>query len=416
MMNRIILIIAVWMLAASVAVAQEATVKRVEFNPLDLSGKKYQRLDLNGDPCALVKVEVLANDVEFTGNVIEPVEHRTGEYWVYMVQGSKMLRINSGSFLPLMINFPDYGIKDLEPSLTYIVTLSAPYAVTAQQPAEDSSTEGVDYTSFSENDKWGYKDKNGKIVIPAKYDFAYNFSEGLAAVEINGKYGFINHKGDMVIQPKYDSTYKFYKGFATVKVNDRYGLINKAGKTVLPVKYDWIYFTEGMGRVKLDGKYGFIDSSGYFVVPLQYEEAGLFSEGLAGVRKGDKCGYINKTGTMVIPARYSSVSDFCDGKAAVTYKGKIGFIDANDNFEPCRIGSDEITVTGKLTDENGDELIGGIISVPSTENKGSATDIDGNYRITVKYGTPLIFSYVGFRTKIVLATTNRIDVALVEGM
>jgi tonB-dependent receptor len=73
-------------------------------------------------------------------------------------------------------------------------------------------------------------------------------------------------------------------------------------------------------------------------------------------------------------------------------------------------------VTGKLTDENGDELIGGIISVPSTENKGSATDIDGNYRITVKYGTPLIFSYVGFRTKIVLATTNRIDVALVEGM
>ena len=68
-MNRIILMIAAWMLAAGVAVAQEATVKRVELNPMDLSGKKYQRLDLNGDPCALVKVEVLANDVEFTGNV-----------------------------------------------------------------------------------------------------------------------------------------------------------------------------------------------------------------------------------------------------------------------------------------------------------------------------------------------------------
>lgn len=125
-MNRIILMIAAWMLAAGMAVAQEATVKRVELNPMDLSGKKYQRLDLNGEPCALVKVEVLANDVEFSGNVIEPVEHRTGEYWVYMVQGTKMLRINSGSFLPLMINFTDYDINGLGPNLTYMVTLSLP--------------------------------------------------------------------------------------------------------------------------------------------------------------------------------------------------------------------------------------------------------------------------------------------------
>ena len=54
--------------------AQEATVKRVELDVMDLSGKKYERLDLNGEPCALVKVEVLANDVTFSGNVREPVE------------------------------------------------------------------------------------------------------------------------------------------------------------------------------------------------------------------------------------------------------------------------------------------------------------------------------------------------------
>jgi len=451
-MNRIILMIAAWMLAAGVAVAQEATVKRVELNPMDLSGKKYQRLDLNGDPCALVKVQVIADEVQFFGNVIPSgVEHRVGEYWVYMVAGSRDLRVQSPTFLPLEINFSDYGIKALEPSLTYIVTLSLPASVAATAaPSVTTTDEEVEYTIFSENDKYGYKDKNGRIIIPAKYDNAWWFSEGLAAVKINGKYGFIDkndrlvipanydttkwfseglapvningkygfidRKGNMVIEPRFGNTYGFKKGFATVEIDGKYGLIDKTGKTVLPVKYEMIFFTEGMGRVGLEGKYGFIDRNGNFVVPLQYEQAGFFSEGLAGVKKGDKCGYINKVGTMVIPAKYSSVSDFCDGKAAVTYKGKIGFVDANGNFEACQIGTNDITVSGTVTDEKGEPLIGCNILIPSIDNKGTITDFEGNYRITVKQGTPLIFSYIGYRTQVVSATTGHIDVALVEGM
>ncbi|MGB9726533.1 MAG: WG repeat-containing protein [Minisyncoccia bacterium] len=37
------------------------------------------------------------------------------------------------------------------------------------------------------NDKWGFIDKTGKEVIPFKYDYAYDFSEGLAHVGLNGK-------------------------------------------------------------------------------------------------------------------------------------------------------------------------------------------------------------------------------------
>ena len=35
--------------------------------------------------------------------------------------------------------------------------------------------------------KYGYKEKSGKIIIPANYDRAWNFSEGLAVVEVDGK-------------------------------------------------------------------------------------------------------------------------------------------------------------------------------------------------------------------------------------
>lgn len=116
------------LMAVTAAFGQEAKVKRVEPCPMDLSASKYQRFDLNGKACALVRVEVLANDVQFSGSVVGEVEHRTGEYWVYMEGGSKMLRISSGTFLPVMIDFREYLIEALMPNCTYVVTLSLPTA------------------------------------------------------------------------------------------------------------------------------------------------------------------------------------------------------------------------------------------------------------------------------------------------
>ena len=43
--------------------------------------------------------------------------------------------------------------------------------------------------AIERNGKWGYIDKEGKDVIPCRYEGAHNFSEGLAAIERNGKWG-----------------------------------------------------------------------------------------------------------------------------------------------------------------------------------------------------------------------------------
>ena len=50
-----------------------------------------------------------------------------------------------------------------------------------------------------QNDKFGYINKTGNFSIEPKYKVAKNFSEGLAAVEIDGKWGFINTKGEIII-------------------------------------------------------------------------------------------------------------------------------------------------------------------------------------------------------------------------
>ena len=40
--------------------------------------------------------------------------------------------------------------------------------------------------------KWGFRDSNNKIILPPIYDYAENFSEGLASVKLNGKHGYID--------------------------------------------------------------------------------------------------------------------------------------------------------------------------------------------------------------------------------
>lgn len=74
-------------------------------------------------------------------------------------------------------------------------------------------------------DKWGFIDKNGNILIDTKYDFAEEFSEGLAAVKIGDKWGFINTGGELVIDAKYDGADSFEDNTAAVKISGKWGLI-----------------------------------------------------------------------------------------------------------------------------------------------------------------------------------------------
>jgi len=75
--------------------------------------------------------------------------------------------------------------------------------------------------------KWGFHDSNNKIILPPVYDYAENFSEGLAKVILNKKHGYIDKKGNMVIPPAYDGAGNFHEGFASVmvKLNEKYRFI-----------------------------------------------------------------------------------------------------------------------------------------------------------------------------------------------
>jgi len=140
--------------------------------------------------------------------------------------------------------------------------------------------DGKNLERFNENGKFGFKDKEtGEVVIKAIYDdVAGSFSEGLAKVKLNDKFGFIDATGKVVVEIKYDYLAAFSEGLAYVALNDKFGFIDTTGKVVIEIEYDDAdSFREGLATVSLNGKYCSIDATGV-----------LYENGFSYVRLGDK--------------------------------------------------------------------------------------------------------------------------------
>lgn len=137
------------------------------------------------------------------------------------------------------------------------------------------------------DNKWGYIDKYGKVLIPLNFEYASLFHENRAEVKINQKYGYINLKGDLVIKPVYDEIDEF----------------KCIGKDDIKSHY--------AARVRNDGKYGFIDEDGINITECLFEEAFEFWDiGYAGVKYKNKWSIIDKTGKFVVYNKFDDIGSY----------------------------------------------------------------------------------------------------------
>lgn len=215
------------------------------------------------------------------------------------------------------------------PTGTGFIDWTGKVVVPAKYDGAGDFTEG--FAAVWKNDKVGFIDKTGKEVVPVSYDMAQNFSEGFAAVMKNNKIGFVDKTGKEVIPCAYsNSAAGFSEGLAAVEKGGKWGFIDKTGKEAIPFQYDTVYsFSEGLAVVEKNGKMGYIDKTGQEAFPCQYDYVYSFSDGLAMVAKNNKGGYIDKTGKEVIPPQYDFSKEFCNGLAPVMKNNKWGFINKN---------------------------------------------------------------------------------------
>jgi hypothetical protein len=72
--------------------------------------------------------------------------------------------------------------------------------------AQEKQSNGL--FAIIQNEKRGFIDRTGKVIIVPQFDGAREISEGLAAVSFDGSNGFIDVTGKMVITPQfYSATY-----------------------------------------------------------------------------------------------------------------------------------------------------------------------------------------------------------------
>ena len=154
-------------------------------------------------------------------------------------------------------------------------------------PKSYSFSEGL--VPISTKGKWGFMDKTGKLVIEAKFEDAESFSEGLAAVKVHREetvwcppdatgsrsgatmmWGYIDKTGKMIIPALFNSAAPFSEGVAAVRKCDEAFFVDKTGKTVISGSFTYASsFSGGLASFETltkDGLLsGYVDRTGKIV-------------------------------------------------------------------------------------------------------------------------------------------------------
>lgn len=263
-----------------------------------------------------------------------------------------------------------------------------------------SDPTGESYRTFKDQSGlYGYKNFTGKVVIPAQFDRAIDFSQGVALVSLPGesKYAYINTAGTAITPYKYEvasSGRSVHDGLIRVGTQTYSAALQKAldGGD----KMEYTEYKDGIGTIVMKSgktfpgssiinKTGFINTKGVEVIPPQFERANDFCDGRAAVFQlqgvvdsmdYEKVGWIDTTGKLVIPYQseehswYSGVvHNFEDGFVAYFKQNKEGL-----GFMPA----------GGILDKNGKVII--------PAELGTITD-DENYGLRWKDGVIAVTRY-----------------------
>ncbi|MEQ9287661.1 MAG: SusC/RagA family TonB-linked outer membrane protein [Cyclobacteriaceae bacterium] len=106
----------------------------------------------------------------------------------------------------------------------------------------------------------------------------------------------------------------------------------------------------------------------------------------------------------------------------VSQSANLKFKQVNDNIEVKTLyryaetgegeGFIDVSISGKITDENGEGLPGASVILKGTTT-GATSDLDGNYSLTVPEGAILTISFVGYKSiERVVGTENVIDIQM----
>ncbi|WP_065220348.1 MULTISPECIES: WG repeat-containing protein [Butyricimonas] len=176
---------------------------------------------------------------------------------------------------------------------------------------------------YTSNGKYGYVDTRGEMVIKPVYDYAADFSEGLAVVGVAGgegqlAYRVIDKRGEIQfyitlqnsrIHEHFSCGYLLFKNLE----QNYCGALDRGGKVclylptriqeVMPFRYDAaVFWTEtGVGLINKEGK---------VLIPANYDDGKIVGERRVALKLRDKWGLFDFEGRPLCEFVYDWISDF----------------------------------------------------------------------------------------------------------
>ena len=158
--------------------------------------------------------------------------------------------------------------------------------------------------NFKVNDKFGYKDSTGKIVLQATYEFPAEFENGIAVIVEDHYIILLNNQGKEIgkYENGYHSHYNFFHKFSNGllatydSTSKKYGYIDMKGEWIIKPNYfevtDFQYqfanvwedpdihvdINSDCGTPVLHPKWGVIDKNQRYVIRPKYAEPGIIEK------------------------------------------------------------------------------------------------------------------------------------------
>ncbi len=190
---------------------------------------------------------------------------------------------------------------------------------------------------------YGYLDHDGGILIPAQYQSATDFQDGVAVVQTReGQFQLISRDTSVLYKYPYDYVGQYGQGMLAFREEDnpKFGFINKAGKVIISPAFDGVQpFSEGRAVItKIDDyiySYGLIDQKGNKILEPTYSDISRLGEKRIAVGNaidedqpylGSMYAVADLDGSFLSDYRYQNVLPYEKGYASAIDKENTFFL------------------------------------------------------------------------------------------
>ena len=164
---------------------------------------------------------------------------------------------------------------------------------------------------ISPENKWGFMNTDGEIIINPIYDDLKDFKEGLSAANLKGKWGFIDKQNNAVIPFDYKQVYSFSENRTFAQdFNNKWHLIDSRGQIISQLKFNkFSAFKNGYAVVGELGGFTLIDTNAEEVLTEAYKSINILNESnIIAKSANNKYGLLTALGDTILPFEYDRIS------------------------------------------------------------------------------------------------------------